>query len=731
LTDVLVVGNSKSADIALLGKVDQVWSILFLTCDDALAQLPFSKKSSKDDQYCSSLLVDFTDSTPITSSKSDNPPIPPSPILWILTNEGTLAPFRLVNSQSTTMFRLMKPLKNEIDLEKLEKAKADLESKGQEEKKLAKSPEPPKPEPVPPTLPITIPISRKPDQPIIPQQISVNVEYFERKEYSGYENNLSELFCKLHSSVKADLQSNLSKLNQVERLIDTIRNELSGLNITERDNQMALLTDQIQKLVELKGQCNSLFISLSTPNGSKRDSHIDTKFNDLNDLCSDAQTYLNLKPNSELVASFYSSAIKQRSENLSRAILETCTTNVKQPFIPKINPLWKNRQVFLRELQPRASMILSSSASSLSEIFNSADDLSAKSVLVEMDFSTNTPTPPLSLKEPMKQIPIKVSEQKINETILAKLNGGKKENGESINILPTAIEKPKELKSPVEFEFKPAFEEQKIEISKPKPLQNNNLPLFSSPLSVGEFPKPPFQQPVAPPKPPIAEIAGAKKESEEKQDNFSFGQLKLSTSPPIVVEPAEPEKKSFTLFSPPSLEKSKKDEHSAVSKEPVKPISFIQSSSSPFAPKAPFNISDSCVFGTQASISQPPTPKEAPIFPSQTSANTFSLPQSNFSNQGPTSNFISNNTPFASFTPPAPPSSSPTFGASTAFGSASSFGSQVPVAAPSFGTNVQGVFGQQRQSNISFASFSTTPNTAGENTTEKKELPKSFTQFRG
>ena len=750
LTDILVVGHSKSADLALLGKVDGTWSILYLTCEDALAQLPFSKKSSQDDQYSCALLVDFTDASAVPNSKSDKPSLPPAPILLVLTNEGTLAPFRLVNSQVMTPFRLLNPTKADFDMSELEKAKEELKSK----ERIEKSSEVPKlgPSVSPPlSLPSSLPSSKQPQtddvKPVMPHDIPVDVEYTERIEYSGYENNLSDLFCKLHSSVKADLQSNLSKLSDIENLIDTIRGELSGLKICEEDNRAVALTEQIQQLNELKGQCKSLLISLSTNTRKGNNDVAEAKLDELNNLCADAQTYLNLNPNSKLIASFYSSAIKQRSDDFSQAILNACSPVLKRPFIPKIPASWKNRQINLRKLHHPADVI-SSAATSLSDILStsvSSEEIGGKDIIIEMDFTSSpvpqSSSPPLSSREALKQVPIKVSEQKVVEVFTAKPSTERKEKMETIDVLPTSIEKPKELLSPIPSARDPIIsEDKKIEKLKAERVKEK---LPSSPLALGSLSQPKPQ--------PFSTFKAVSNAFEDKKTNegekseggsLSFDQLNLSSSPQIAFDPEKTEKQpfSFALSSPAGKESGSKPSFLTSfgsagllnGSKTFAPSSQESSTKPVFPPSSSFQQA----FGTQsASLFSSSVPMEEgsnipPQPPSTTSTFAPTFGSANAVN-APSTNFVPMSAPVSSTIggPGIPP---PAFGSTTAFGSTSMLESTYP-ASISSSTDTKNIFGQQQQGNLSFSSISSPAMrvATSDSIKEKKELPKSFTQFRG
>lgn len=105
LLDLVIVGNAVSADLGALGRLQQGGPVaaFFLATEEFLPQLPVSAADTRADQYPMGLALDFTNPEPTVAA----PPYPPSPVLWILTNEGTFCGFRVIKSNSRTRYRQM------------------------------------------------------------------------------------------------------------------------------------------------------------------------------------------------------------------------------------------------------------------------------------------------------------------------------------------------------------------------------------------------------------------------------------------------------------------------------------------------------------------------------------------------------------------------------------------------------------------------------------------------
>ena len=107
----IIVSHSASLEFAVIGVVDDLLSLFLLSIEDALPQFPLSSIDPDRDCCPVSVALDFTNSQGTITSDEVN--LPPMPIIWSLTTDGTLVPFRIVRrgTDETKMFSKMNPLK--------------------------------------------------------------------------------------------------------------------------------------------------------------------------------------------------------------------------------------------------------------------------------------------------------------------------------------------------------------------------------------------------------------------------------------------------------------------------------------------------------------------------------------------------------------------------------------------------------------------------------------------
>lgn len=107
----IIASHSTSPEFAVFGVVDDSPFLFVLGVEDALPQFPLSSIDPDCDCCPVSLALDFTSSQSIITS--DEVSLPPLPIIWSLTTDGTLVPFRIVRrgADETRIFSGMHPLR--------------------------------------------------------------------------------------------------------------------------------------------------------------------------------------------------------------------------------------------------------------------------------------------------------------------------------------------------------------------------------------------------------------------------------------------------------------------------------------------------------------------------------------------------------------------------------------------------------------------------------------------
>ena len=733
----IVVAHTRAADLSLIAKLaDDSWSILSPTADDALAQLPFSRVGS-DDQSPRQLFIDYTNAAEAPSPVADGALLPPAPMIWVLTNEGTLCPFWLVNSAlPDRMHPLMMPIAKEYTTEEIEEFKSMLaeqveqldnsdknedpanitlpettseesEMKAQSgkkdtqeapliEPKAQKSSEEtiatlqipePKTEAVEPATKSVEPKIEAVEQKEVltsveTHKFSVNVEYQVRKEYAGYENNMSQLFCQLYLGIQQDLEQNYHKLQDLEAFTEQCRHELATLSISPSESSSdALVKQQLEAVKNLKGECLAALVTLRN---KEMGAEVEKSFSELESIVKDADLYASLGGRSKSMLSLYQQTIRERSQRFSRLLSSSheATVSIVPPAPANIQP---RTCVPLRKLSS-----LSKKQYYEEEAVEVTTSPISSSITIGYSPQIEGEQKPAAI--PMSKIPpVEVKNEKKSFTL--ELESKSPMSISKSPVSPLAIPSPLATSTPI---LSPVI----VKLLDPetivKPVETETIvkPVATETIKT--------EQAIIKPQPAITAIEDEKEEAAPNNVEMDLTSIALGSTTSVNPKPS--------LFAVPESVKT------AATETPTSSTAFNKGTT--FTSFGAFNTSTPSKSPTIASFGA----QASSLFPSSSNPFAAGLNSAN-ATTGTAGAPTFGQTSFT--TPQTPTSQAPIFGHNSA---ASPFSNPVALK-PSIATT--GFSGFSSPSVVNFAALAEKDDSSAPSESKKKEMPSSFTQFRG
>lgn len=178
----VVAAHSKAPELVVFGlKSADIVQFILMT-EDALPQYPLSSIDPDADCCPVSMAFGFTDGTRLQPADPNDPPLPPVPLLWTLTTDGTLVPFRVVRRgrEESQMLHLMRPIESKGAL-----LAAQASAGGKHRPKLQVSEE----------IPLDV---AKQQRPNVSTPVTVDL--------GGFKNLLVADFMKIYELIESDLQ---------------------------------------------------------------------------------------------------------------------------------------------------------------------------------------------------------------------------------------------------------------------------------------------------------------------------------------------------------------------------------------------------------------------------------------------------------------------------------------------------------------------------------------------